>query len=111
MLKDYTKYTFNSIDCEEHVYIENENDNNSGYCDWCGITLIKNEDGEIDIDLTDEDNMFCEEHLNKIFNNNELSLIDKYNFIHENFNDIFPEPEFTMQPTHRIYCVSELELL
>ncbi len=45
----------------------------------------------------------------KILTDNKLSDKEKYNFIHENFELCFGEPEFTMQPTFDMYMVTEVK--
>jgi len=45
----------------------------------------------------------------KILTDDKLSDKEKYNFIHENFELCFGEPEFTMQPSFDIYVVTEVE--
>lgn len=35
----------------------------------------------------------------------------RYDFVHDNFDKIFGEPEYTMEPSHEICVVTEFELL
>lgn len=51
-----------------------------------------------------------DDSINVYLTNDKLSYEDKYNFFLENFDEIFGDPEYTMQPTHVIYKVKHLKI-
>ncbi len=105
MFDDYAKYNSEYIECENHVIDKYWKDKeNYLQCGYCGNKIKE----DCTLDLEHEDNLFSEEHISSITNDETKTKKEIYNWIQENlYDNILHQPEFTMMPTHTNYFVYE----
>lgn len=97
--------------CDEHKFEKDGEDIDNYECLNCCYTFIK-ENGKIVPDFMNHEELYhSREHLLHILNDDTTSDIQKYNYIHNNLYEIIGDGEFTMQPTHHLYFVSEKDLI
>ena len=108
MFNDYAKYNWDNTDCDCHEIDPYWKDKeNYLQCKNCGNALTEN----CNLDLTHENNLFSKEHILSILDDENKSFKEKYDFIKDNlFDNILPQQEFTMMPTHYNYTVEKFEV-
>ncbi len=109
MFESYAKYNYiDDIDCDHEIDKDVLEKTNELECEYCGRKLTS----EATLDYNDKKNMFTKDHILEILSGESMTLEQKLDFIEENlYENILPEAEFSLTPTHTRYFVEETELI
>ena len=105
--EEHARYNWDSYKCNHEIDPIELEENGRILCVNCEKPLCL--DGSLD--LGHKDNHFSEEHLNIILTDVSTTAEQKYDYIMENlYENILPQPEYSLQPTHTRYFVEEMEV-